>query len=159
MHFDSQFTCILKGSVHCHSASGATTEMSRFGEDLVYMNAGILEGFQRWTRIDEGTSPSSTDNDDDWMRSEGRRSSSSTTADSGVRTEEGTASSSTENDDDEQDSNNGQDRGEHSFTEVSRELQERLNRAGASQQTINELITALTTAHLSNGTNPIDVNY
>jgi len=61
MHFDSRFTCILSGTVHSINANHAPDhltvpfantsrrqEMSQYGTDLVYINAGILQAFDRW---------------------------------------------------------------------------------------------------------------
>lgn len=54
MHFDSTFTCIVSGTVHCVVASNDDNEdsstqrqeMSQFGTDLVYVNAGIVNAFE-----------------------------------------------------------------------------------------------------------------
>jgi len=46
MHFDTEFMCILSGSVVSIIAddnNDTRTEMSRFGETLVYCNAGLFD--------------------------------------------------------------------------------------------------------------------
>lgn len=50
MHFDSQLACILSGTVHCISSDSSRQEMSHYGSDLVYINAGILNAFEDWLR-------------------------------------------------------------------------------------------------------------
>jgi len=54
MHFDSQLTCIVSGTVHC-VVSGSTSreEMSRFGDELIYVNAGICSVFEEWISSEE----------------------------------------------------------------------------------------------------------
>jgi hypothetical protein len=46
MRFDSQFTCIASGTVHCTSATCEREFTSQYGTDLVYINAGIVEAFE-----------------------------------------------------------------------------------------------------------------
>ena len=63
MHFDSELTCIVSGTVHCISSDSSRREMSRYGTDLVYINAGISQGFETWMNesgnINNGQSDSS----------------------------------------------------------------------------------------------------
>ena len=64
MHFDSQLTCIISGTVHSIKSSAATSpssreEMSQYGSNLIYLNAGLHEAFERWL------SPSASMNDGD----------------------------------------------------------------------------------------------
>jgi len=48
MHFDSDFVCILSGSVKSVTTEGREEEMSKFGQSLIYVNAAIRE------RIEQG---------------------------------------------------------------------------------------------------------
>jgi hypothetical protein len=46
MHFDSEFTCIVSGTVRSLSIHGQEEEMSTFGLDLIYINAGVNDTFR-----------------------------------------------------------------------------------------------------------------
>ena len=48
MHFDSNFVCILSGTVESVTTEGRKKEMSKFGQSLIYVNAAIRE------RIEQG---------------------------------------------------------------------------------------------------------
>jgi hypothetical protein len=45
MRFDSQFTCIASGTVHCTAATTERELLLKYGTDLVYINAGIVDAF------------------------------------------------------------------------------------------------------------------
>mmetsp|Transcript_20078 Transcript_20078/g.29529 ORF Transcript_20078/g.29529 Transcript_20078/m.29529 type:complete len:239 (-) Transcript_20078:60-776(-) len=47
MHFDSDFVCILSGSVKSVTTEGREEEMSKFGQSLIYVNAAIMERFEQ----------------------------------------------------------------------------------------------------------------
>jgi RING-type zinc-finger len=51
MIFDTQFTCILSGTVHSITQSGSREEMSQYGSALVYVNAGILSANEQLDNI------------------------------------------------------------------------------------------------------------
>lgn len=69
MHFDSQLTCIISGTVHSIKASptspSSREEMSQYGTELIYLNAGIFQAFERWmnpsTEADEVSSSDISD--------------------------------------------------------------------------------------------------
>ena len=46
MKFDTDFTCILSGMV-CSFHDGQATELSEYGESLLYVNAALKQG-QAW---------------------------------------------------------------------------------------------------------------
>ena len=47
MHFDSLYTCIVGGTVRCHSLRRRSVrELSRFEDDLVYINAALYSVFR-----------------------------------------------------------------------------------------------------------------
>jgi len=69
MHFDTEFMCILSGSVVSIIADDNTrTEMSRFGETLVYCNAGLFDEVRRRCSSsvvgDNGARSSTTDDEE-----------------------------------------------------------------------------------------------
>lgn len=55
MHFDEQFYTILRGQVHSITVDGHRTEMSVFGESLLYCNAALFDVFQGFDYRDAST--------------------------------------------------------------------------------------------------------
>ena len=54
MKFSEEFTCITGGAVWCvQRGSNEERDMSKFGEDLVYINAGLVEHYREAAGTDE----------------------------------------------------------------------------------------------------------
>jgi Zinc finger, C3HC4 type (RING finger) len=66
MVFDTQFTCILSGSVHSTTASDTREDMSHYGSTLIYVNAAISRAYEMHlhTVISSGDETSAIVNDE-----------------------------------------------------------------------------------------------
>ena len=130
MHFDSQLTCIVSGTVHCiTSSSSSREEMSHYGTELIYLNAGIEQALEEWmdphTNDDEG-------NDDE-----------------PVAPPEG----------DEQVLLGIDPERYQRYTQLSRRLRRRLQTEGASVRTVAMVNRVLTMSQQPGSTSPIDYNF
>lgn len=57
IRFDSEFTCVLSGKVSSIVQDDQVQEMSCFGDDLIYINAGILDKFNHLLSPDTTEEP------------------------------------------------------------------------------------------------------
>ncbi|CAB9514460.1 expressed unknown protein [Seminavis robusta] len=134
MQFDSQFTCIVSGTVHCITESDERREMSTFGTSLVYINAGIVGAFDMWM-MNNGAASSSSDNH---VNQNGA-------VENGADEESSTAP--------QQESDSYQ-----RYKNLSRDLRVRLQEEGASVRTVAILNAVLTRSQQPGGESPIDYN-
>jgi hypothetical protein len=137
MHFDSELTCILSGTVYCTSPGSSRREMSRYGTDLVYINAGILHKFESWMNPSGNSGDANhSDNNDTETHNEHRGG--------GENTNEYALNISAES--------------YQRYAQVSRGLRRRLQMEGASVRTVAMLNQVFTMSQQPGGSDPIDYN-